>query len=84
MKKISDGFLKKNTKAFRPDKETGKWIGRTTPNGQFVTIKPAWEGELKLNGINHKIEVWAFNTRWGVQSLFYKLYKETDNEKELF
>ena len=39
---ISDGFLNKNTKAFRPDKETGKWKGATTQGGNFATILPGW------------------------------------------
>ena len=41
-KLVSKGFLNKNTKALRPDKETGKWIGKETANGQFGTIKPLW------------------------------------------
>ena len=41
-KLVSKGFLNKNTKALRPDKETGKWIGRETANGQFGTINPLW------------------------------------------
>ena len=26
LKKVSDGFLKKNTKAYKPDKKTGKCV----------------------------------------------------------
>lgn len=74
MREISNGFLKKDNKAFKPDKETGKWIGAKTKNGQFATIKPGWACELMIDNQPHKIEIWAFNTRWGVQSLFYKLY----------
>lgn len=84
MKKISDGFLKKDTKAYRPDKETGKWRGRQTPNGQFATIKPGWSCELKINGDNYRLDVWSFLTRWGSNSLFYKLFKEGEEEKEIF
>ena len=79
---VSEGFLKKNTKAFRPDKETGKWKGAISKNGNFGTIKPAWSGEIKINGKIHILEMWAFNTRWGQQSLFHKLYRVKD-EKSL-
>ena len=79
---VSEGFLKQNTKAFRPDEETGKWRGAVSKNGNFGTIKPAWTGEIKINNIPHMLEVWTFNTRWGSQSLFHKLYKVKD-EKSL-
>ena len=81
MREVSNGFLKKNTKAFRPDKDTGKWIGAKTKNGQFATIKPAWTGEAIIDKKPHIIEIWAFNTKWGVQSLFYKLYQTTKEEE---
>ena len=81
MKEISNGFLKKDTKAYKPDKETGKWRGVTTKNGNFATIKPGWTGELMIDKQPHKIEVWAFNTRWRVQSLFYKLSNIKTAEK---
>ena len=80
MKEISNGFLKKDTKAYKPDKKTGKWRGVTTKNGNFATIKPGWTGEVMINKKSHTIEVWAFNTRWGVQSLFYKLHENTKEE----
>ena len=76
MKKLYSGFAKKNTKSFRPDKETGKWIGRKTKNGQFATIKPAWSSEFTVDGKNYELDVWAFNTKWGVQSLYYELKVE--------
>ena len=79
---ISDGFLNKNTKAFRPDKETGKWKGATTQGGNFATILPGWTWKIKINNKNHMLEVWAFNNKWGKQVLFYKLFKEK-NEKSL-
>ena len=81
MKKIADGFLKKDTKAFNPDPKTGKWKGRKTPNGQFATIKPGWSCEIKIGEDNYRLDVWAFNTRWGSSSLFYKLFKETENKE---
>ena len=81
MKEISNGFLKKDTKAYKPDKETNKWIGARTKNGQFATIKPGWTGEVTINKKSHTIEIWAFNTRWGVQSLFYKLFNIKTAEK---
>tara|TARA_R100000458_G_C8141871_1_gene152730 strand:+ start:61 stop:339 length:279 start_codon:yes stop_codon:yes gene_type:complete len=81
MKEISNGFLKKDTKAYKPDKKTGKWRGATTKNGNFATIKPGWTGELMIDNQPHKIEIWAFNTRWGVQSLFYKLHNIKTAEK---
>ena len=55
MKEVSKGFLKKNTKAYKPDKDTGKWRGATTKNGNFATIKPGWNGELKINGGSLKV-----------------------------
>ena len=79
---VTDGFLKKNTKAFRPDKETGKWRGATTKNGKFGTIKPGWLNEIKINNKEHTLEVWTFDNKWGQQSLFFKLYKVKD-EKNL-
>jgi len=81
MKEISKGFLRKDTKAYKPDKETGKWRGVTTKNGSFVTIKPGWSGDLVLNNKKHTIEIWAFNTRWGVQSLFYKIIEQSKEEE---
>ena len=77
--KVADGFLKKDTKAFKPDPETGKWRGAETKNGNFATIKPGWYGEIDINGKKHKLELWAFNTRWGVQSMFFKLHKVKDD-----
>ena len=77
---VSEGFLNKNTKAVRPDKETGKWKGALTKNGNFGTIKPAWTGEIKINNKKHLLEVWTFNTKWGSQSLFHKLYKVKNAE----
>ena len=79
---ISDGFAKKNTKSFRPDPETGKWKGATTKNGNFGTIKPGWTAELKINGKKHILDLWAFNNKWGTQSMFFKLHKIKD-EKNL-
>lgn len=79
---ISKGFARKDTKAFKPDPETGKWKGAETKNGNFATIKPGWNAEFKINGKNHKLELWAFNTRWGQQSMFFKLHKVKD-EKSL-
>ena len=35
---VSEGFLNKNTKAMRPDPESGKWRGAKTKGGQFGTI----------------------------------------------
>ena len=81
MREVSNGFLKKDTKAFKPDKETGRWRGVTTKNGQFATIKPGWTGEVMIDKKPHTIEIWAFNTRWGVQSLFYKLHENTNKEE---
>ena len=45
---VSEGFLNKNTKAMRPDKETGKWRGAKTANGNFGTIKPLWSNTIKI------------------------------------
>ena len=78
---VKEGFLKKDTKAFKPDPETGKWRGAETKNGNFATIKPGWVGEFDVNGKRHKLELWAFNTRWGVQSMFFKLHKVKNEEK---
>jgi hypothetical protein len=78
---VKDGFLKKDTKAFKPDPETGKWKGAETRNGNFATIKPGWSGEFIVNGKKHKLELWAFNTKWGVQSMFFKLFKVKDERK---
>ena len=83
MKRIADGFFSKNTKAFKPDKKTGKWRGRVTKNGQFATIKPGWIGEIKISDVIYKMQVWVFVTKWGTESLFYKLHEETE-EKEPF
>ena len=82
MKEVSKGFLRKDTKAYKPDKETGKWRGVSTKNGSFATIKPGWNGELKIDGKPYKIEIWAFNTRWGVQSLFYKIIEDTKSKEQ--
>tara|TARA_R100001443_G_scaffold26566_3_gene39862 strand:- start:788 stop:1051 length:264 start_codon:yes stop_codon:yes gene_type:complete len=81
---LAKGFAKKDTKAYRPDKETGKWRGAETQNGNFVTIKPGWTAEFKVNGKKHTLELWAFNNRWGAQSMFYKLkkVKEEDSLEE--
>ena len=78
---LAKGFAKKDTKAFRPDKETGKWRGAETQNGNFATIKPGWTAEFKINNKKHILELWAFNNKWGAQSMFYKLkkVKEEDN-----
>ena len=79
---ISKGFAKKDTKAYKPDPETGKWRGAETKNGNYATIKPGWTAEFKVNGKKHMLELWAFNAKWGVQSMFYKLHKVKD-EKNL-
>ena len=81
MKEISNGYLKKDTKAFKPDPETGKWKGAKTKNGQFATIKPGWTCDLMIDKQPHKLEVWAFNTRWGQQSLFYRLHYNKQAKK---
>ena len=78
---ISEGFLNKNTKAFRPDKETGKWKGAKTTNGAFGTILPAFSNTIKINNKNHKLEVWTFDNKWGKQVLFFKLFKEKDEKR---
>ena len=78
---ISEGFLNKNTKAFRPDKETGKWKGAKTANGSFCTSKPAWSNSIKINNKKHMLEVWAFDNKWGKQVLFFKLFKEKNEER---
>jgi hypothetical protein len=77
---ISEGFLNKNTKAVRPDKETGKWRGAKTKNGSFGTIKPLWSNTIEINKKKHELEIWTFDTKWGKQILFYKLYKEKDGK----
>ena len=79
---VSEGFLNKNTKATRPDKETGKWRGAKTKNGSFGTIKPLWSNTIEINKKKHELEVWTFDNKWGKQVLFYKLFKEK-NEKNL-
>ena len=79
---VSEGFLNKNTKAMRPDKETGKWRGKKTTNGSFGTIKPLWSNTIEVSGKKHELEVWTFDNKWGKQILFYKLYKVKD-EKNL-
>ena len=79
---VKDGFLKKDTKAFKPDPETGKWKGRVTANGSFGTMKPLWSNTIEVNKIKHELEVWTFDNKWGKQILFYKLYKVKD-EKSL-
>ena len=35
--------------------------------------------QIDINGKKHKLELWAFNTRWGVQSMFFKLHKVKDD-----
>ena len=77
---ISEGFLKKNTKAFRPDKETGKWRGAVSKNGSFGTIKPAYSAEIKMNGKPYLLEMWTFSNKWGSQTLFHKLYMVKDGK----
>ena len=77
---ISEGFLKKNTKAFRPDKETGKWKGAKTRNGRFATSKPAYINNFKINKKEHTLEMWVFDNKWGIQTLFHKLYKVKDEK----
>tara|TARA_X000001388_G_C2215149_1_gene116843 strand:+ start:886 stop:1149 length:264 start_codon:yes stop_codon:yes gene_type:complete len=77
---ISEGFLNKNNKALRPDKETGKWKGAKTANGNFGTIKPLWSNKIKINNKSHELEVWTFNNKWGKQILFYKLFKQKDEK----
>ncbi len=78
---VSEGFLNKNTKAMRPDPETGKWRGAKTKGGQFGTIKPLWSNTIKVNSIDHELEVWTFDNKWGKQVLFYKLYKVKDESR---
>ena len=78
---ISEGFLNKNTKAFRPDKEPAKWKGAKTANGSFGTSKPAWSNSIKINNKKHMLEVWAFDNKWGKQVLFFKLFKEKNEER---
>tara|TARA_Y100001963_G_C6705384_1_gene411645 strand:+ start:49 stop:312 length:264 start_codon:yes stop_codon:yes gene_type:complete len=78
---VKEGFLKKDNKAFKPDPETGEWRGRETKNGNFSTIKPGWSGEFDVNGKKHKLELWGFNTRWGSQSMYFKLYKVKNEER---
>ena len=79
---VKEGFLKKDTKAYKPDPETGKWRGAETKNGNFATIKPGWSSEFNINGKKHRLDLWAFNAKWGLQSMFFKLYKVKD-EKSL-
>ena len=81
MKEISSGFIRKDAKAFKPAPDTGRWRGATTKNGQFATIKPGWSCELMIDNQPHKLDIWAFDTRWGQQSLFYKLYNTKTAEK---
>ena len=52
---VSEGFLNKNTKAVRPDKETGKWRGAKTKNGSFGTIKPLWSNTIEINKKKHEL-----------------------------
>jgi hypothetical protein len=78
---VSEGFLNKNTKAMRPDPETGKWRGAKTKGGQFGTIKPLWSNTIKVNSVEHELEVWTFESKWGKQVLFYKLYKVKDESR---
>ena len=81
MKKlVSSGFLNKNTKAMRPDPETGKWRGKETKNGSFGTIKPLWSNDIEVNKVPHLLEVWTFDNKWVKQILFFKLYKTDDRE----
>ena len=75
---VSEGFLNKNTKAMRPDPESGKWRGAKTKGGQFGTIKPLYSNTIKINNIEHELQVWTFNNKWGKQVLFFKLFKVKD------
>ena len=78
---VSSGFARKDTKAYKPDPETGKWRGAETRNGNFATIKPGWSTNFKVNGKSHTLELCAFNTPWGQQSMFFKLFKVKDEER---
>ena len=75
---VSEGFLNKNTKAMRPDPESGKWRGAKTKGGQFGTKKPLYSNTIKINNIEHELQVWTFNNKWGKQVLFFKLFKVKD------
>jgi len=81
VKLVNSGTLKKNTKAYKPDEKTGKWRGNVTKWGQYATQKPGWTGEFKIDGSNHRLEIWSFATKWGVESLYFKLFKD---EEEIF
>ena len=86
MKKlVTSGFIRKDSKAFKPDPVTGKWRGGKTKNGHFATIKPGWYTDIELEGKPHKLELWAFNTPWGQQSMFFKLFEiKKEEEKEVW
>ena len=62
----------------RPDPETGKWRGAKTKGGQFGTIKPLYSNTIKINNIEHELQVWTFDNKWGKQVLFFKLFKVKD------
>lgn len=62
----------------RPDPESGKWRGAKTKGGQFGTIKPLYSNTIKINNIEHELQVWTFNNKWGKQVLFFKLFKVKD------
>ena len=78
---VSEGFLSKNTKAMRPDKETGKWRGAKTTNGAFGTQKPLWSNTIEINKKKHELQIWTFDNKWGKQALFFKLFKEKNEER---
>jgi hypothetical protein len=83
MKKLkSSGFARKDNKAFQPDPKTGKWRGGKTKNGHFATIKPGWNANVELNGKDYKLELWAFDTPWGQQSMFFKLFEVTEDKED--
>ena len=65
----------------RPDPESGKWRGAKTKGGQFGTKKPLYSNTIKINNIEHELQVWTFDNKWGKQILFYKLYKVKDEQR---
>ena len=85
MIKLHSGFARKLVKNYKPDPKTGKWRGRETKNGKFVTIKPGWSDTFTVGDKEYTLEVWAFDTRWGLQSLFYEIkYKTEEREDDGF
>ena len=83
MKKlVTSGFARKDTSAFKPDPKTGKWRGGKTKNGHFATIKPGWSTNIEIEGKKHTLDLWAFNTPWGQQSMFFKLFEITEEEEK--